>query len=372
MSVPLGSVIIPILLICVVVFAAMMLKKGFSAAKIVTVTVAIIIIAAAVPFISGEEEAAPTSQITQIDTMYYDDYLPCESTLTVDSGNIEIVRIGNKTYAHANGLGEATITQDGTQNTISILKAPLDVFMIAGQSNAEHGIYNRVDAEPKGMLGTTYYYGSPSRVIIYSSSYDVNNYGIYDMVGTGAYPIAANIDLPFSATYYKITGHKTLVVNAGVAGSPVLDWIPGGDCYNYAKAIFNDAINKIDTDNYDVTIKSYIWIQGEADSGTSVSTYKTRFLSMHNSLMGEDSENVFSSIPFDGCLISKVRSVNGVNSSKAELQLADSIDSVFLATTEADTFTMANALMLGDNLHYSQLGDNLIGIALGDFAAHMT
>lgn len=372
MGVPLGSVIIPILLICVVVFAAMMLKKGFSAAKIVTVTVAIIIIAAAVPFISGGEEAAPTSQITQIDTMYYDDYIPCKSTLTVDSGNIEIVSFGNKTFAHANGLGEATITQDGTQNTISILKAPLDVFMIAGQSNAEHGIYNRVDAEPKGMLGTTYYYGSPSRVITYSSSYNVNNYGIYDMVGTGAYPIAANVDLPFSATYYKITGHKTLVVNTGVAGSPVLDWIPGGDCYNYAKAIFNDAINKIDTDNYDVTVKSYIWLQGEADSGTSVSTYKTRFLSMHNSLMGDDPDNVFSSTPFDGCLISKVRATNGVNSSKAELELVKAYDTIYLATDLSDSFTKANGLMLGDNVHYSQLGDNLIGIALGDFAAHMT
>ena len=370
MGVPLGSVIIALLLICVIASLAMMIRNGVTVGKIIATTVAIIVICAVVPFIEDNENTGP--MITQVETMYYDDYIPCDSSTTVDSGNIEIVDVGGTSYAHANGLGDATISINGTQYTITILKAPLDVFMIAGQSNAEHGIYNRVDADPKGTLGTTYYYGTSSNVLIYTSSYNVDNYDIYDMVGTETYPIAANVDLPFSATYHKLTGHKTLVVNAGVAGSPVLDWVPGGDCYEYAKAIFNDAIGKIDTDNYDVTIKSYIWIQGEADNGTSVTTYKTRFLSMHNSLIGEDSENVFSSTPFDGCLISKVRSVNGVNSSKAELQLADSIDSVFLATTVADTFTMANALMLGDNLHYSQFGDNHIGMALGEYAAKLT
>lgn len=364
------AIIILVIVIGIFIFATRFIGEGLKPGMIVTIMVAVVLTGAVATVVSGDDSSDEEPDIFHIDTLYYDDYVPCSSDTTIDEGSLEVVTVRGETYVHAIGLGEASVSHGSEHHTLTIDKAPLDVYMIAGQSNAEHKIFNRTDAEPVGKIGTTYYYGTSSNVITQPTTFTASNYGVYDMVGTGKYPIAANVDLPFASSLYDSTGHKVLVVNTGVAGSAVRMWMPGGTCYEYAKEAFNDALSKVDTEYYDVSVKDYIWIQGEADSGTSVNTYITRFMAMHDAFIGDDAENVFSDTPFKNCLISKVRAVNGVNSSVAEIQLSKNNETIKMATTITDSFTMVNGLMLGDNLHYSQLGDNLIGMKIAAYIAN--
>lgn len=113
-------------------------------------------------------------------------------------------------------------------------------------------------------------------------------------------------------------------------------------------------------------MRSYIWIQGESDSDTDIETYKRSFMEMHRSLLGIG-DTQFSPYRFDNGFISKIRSKEGINSSIAQIQLAEGSKTIHLASKASDSFSIDDGTMLDDDLHYSQKGDNIIGKELGEF-----
>ncbi len=308
-------------------------------------------------------------------TVHYDDYIEVSiltefTELTVSSavGSLEIVTISGVSYVHACDVGEGLITySDGKKEVVNVKKAQLDVFLILGQSNAAyHNASDPSNTYPVPKLGTAYYYGTfdkPVSGIYWDTSTDCR---IHSMTESADKAHIGNIEAPFAAAYNRETGRKVLTVNGAIGGIPISMYVPGQESYSYVQAVFSDALLKIDTEHYDFIVRSYIWIQGESDSDTDVEEYKRLFMEIHESLLGIG-DTKFSSYDFDYGFISKVRSIDGVNSSIAQIQLAKEFKMIYLASTASDSFSMNNRTMLDDDKHYSQSGDNIVGKELGEF-----
>lgn len=339
--------------------------KGKIIAITISCTIGIILFASVlVPILS--------SSITQIDsftTMNYDDYYPTYATES--SGSVELINVNGESYAHAIDIGDGTLTySNGSIKNITVTKSNLDVFMFLGQSNIAYwtsktidGVrYNHVDLQtvsPKIGLGNVYYYGRS--YMPYDNNNDGTNNDIYDMNDslTGL-PKVGNLDYSFASAWALKNHVKTLIVNCGWSGTAISHYVPDGYVYDHAKLGWNDAISKIDTDHFNFTIKGYVFCQGEGDSGTSVTTYKTRFMSMHNAIIGNDSDNVFSDNPPTVCYLDLPRTAVAENPVIAQLELAKNYDSIVIGTEIANTFTIQNQKLMLDNLHYTQIGQNSI------------
>lgn len=302
----------------------------------------------------------------------YDDYI--ETTAVSSSGNMELVTIDGVKYAHATGVGEGVLTySDGSVDTYTISKAELDVWLLTGQSNAAYYGESRYDpdtATPVPKMGTSYYYGTSSAPVVFANPFEPDSsYGIYDMVDTSTNTAKiGNIELPFAGQYQKYTNHKVLVVNGALSGASIEKLIPGGEVYTFMQTAFSDAMSKVNTSYYNINSCGYIWAQGESNSSTLVDSYKMYFMEIYNSLSGQDQAHVFNAdynLPV--CMIVQTREADSVNAAEAQEQLAAENDGIFLATTITQTFTVANGLLNGDNVHYTQLGDNKIGVALAKY-----
>lgn len=328
--------------------------------------VGIIIMAAVSIVIVGSLLAPIVNETTEVTTLQYDDYF--ETSATTASGSLELVDIDGTTYAHAKSLGEATLVTPGGIRNYNVEKADLDVWLLTGQSNAAYFRYDSTTATPIPSLGTSYYYGTDSAPITYTT-FDPDDYDIYDMISTttGEAKIG-NIELPFAGQYQTLGDHKVLVINGALSGAPIEKFVPNAEVYEYMVDVFADAMSKIDETYYNIYTKGTIWAQGESNSSTPVDQYKMYFMEMYNAVSGQDQAHVFNAdydLPL--CMIVQTREANSTNAPTAQEELAAETDGIYLATDVTQTFTVENGLMNSDDEHYSQLGDNMIGVALADY-----
>lgn len=355
---PLLLVIIPVILIAILL--VFLKSTGGLTVKIIAVTVSVIILAVLlVPALNSIDDGSD-------DSWHYDDYV--ETDAISAAGSLEIVEVGGVTYAHADSLGQGTLTfSDGSETTHNVVKAQLDVFLFLGQSNIAYwtgkyidGVYydHAIPGEvtPTTTPGHAYYYGSDSSPFTPDMT-NLSLLSIHDMIDleTGDNTVGS-LDGPFAAGYAQATGHKCLVINGGWSGKSITSFIQGGAAYNNAKQGYNDALSKID-DNFNVRIVGYVFCQGEADRYMDLDTYKTDFREMHSLLTGGS----FSAAKLPVCYIDLIRQSWGGNAYTAQIELADEIGNVKLATTIADTFSIDGGTLMVDNLHYTQKGQNLVG-----------
>lgn len=293
----------------------------------------------------------------------YDDYRVVDDA-TAASGSLELVDVGGTTYVHAHDLGPGTITHsDGTSMDVTVQRAVLDVFLITGQSNAAYtdsveGLVDPSAASPVPVPGTGYYFGTESR-------YDRLTSGdptFRSMTASDGSAAIGDKAPSFASTYNSMTGHKVYWI-CGAVGSKAMDtFVPSsGYVWMYMLRIVPAAMEAVDDGLFVLNPKGYLWIQGEADYSTPVEEYKEEFLAMHSAIL-----DGWLGTPFDHCFISSVVSGNAVT---AQRELSDEVTTVTLSTEAASTFTQENGLMGPDGLHYSQLGDNVIGAALGSGCA---
>lgn len=355
-------IIIPILLVLWILLYILRSKENKVSVIAFSIVGLLLVTGILIPFISladnNDDEVIPFWQ--------YDDYKIIDDIDYV-SGSLEIV----DGYVHAKNVGRGTIVyNDGTVENVYVNRAILDVYLILGQSNGAYyneSRYNPELASPIPPRGTAYYYGSPE-LPVYSENEDLDGYDMYSMTNDDGTAHIGNIECPFAGQYYDNTGHKVYVINGAWSGASILHFVPpDGKVYQASQTIFKSAIECIDTNLYDFDVKSVIWVQGESDSYISIETYKIRFKSVYDALVEHNSPFKFSNYKFENILIVKTRAVNGINSSIAQEELSNELPDVYIATSITDSFTIENGLMNSDNLHYSQLGDNLIGIDVANF-----
>lgn len=312
----------------------------------------------------------------------YGDYRPATKVSSA-SGSLEIAEQNGVRMVHAAGVGEGSFTmENGRTSTVYVGKAPLDVWMIFGQSNASYYRFSQDHADPVARPGTCFFYGAANGPLDIFGPAAVNRgefdptfapYGMHDMMNLDGTAVIGNWDLPLASMMAEHTGHKIYIVNAGIPGTPIRYFNPGvegdennpeGSVYAYAKGLYNAAIALADPDLFDVTVKSYFWIQGGRDPTLTVERYIEIFTLMHNALT---TAGDFTEVPFEACYISQERWQVAAVQAEAQLILAETIPTVHMATRIANTFTIENGLMLDDGRHYSQAGDNLIAAAFFDY-----
>lgn len=372
--------IIPLIILVGIVLAALAIRYDASPKGIIAIIIPLVLFVTVLVPIVGAYEGDSV-------LLSYDDYL--ETDAVSASGSVEIVTIAGVNYLHAKDLGVGSSTlPNGEVTEYRVKKATLDVFLLMGQSNAANYRYDASIAAPIPKMGTSYYYGTPINLMYWGSAnpnnpnYDTTfaSYDMYDMVN-GSTAKVGNVDLPFAGEYTnQLEGHKIYVVNAAIPSASINIFQPGGIAYNYCQKVFEHAMDCIDYAHYTVSVKGFIWIQGEQDHSMNVDEYKEKFLTFYDSLSWKGTPR-FSNYEVPICLISKVRvsdeagtasGVNAINSSIAQKQLAEEYPGIYMATEISDTFTVANGLMLPDNGHYSQTGDNAIGVAVAEYyVAHV-
>lgn len=328
--------------------------------KVVLITVLVIVGAVMIGVINEYTE----DDTNPLKTWQYDDYVIADGVEGA-TGAIELTTIGSQDYLHAIDVGEASITYtNGTIETIQVGKAYLDLFLMMGQSNAAYTQPNRTLSEPIPPIGTSYFYGT-ANAPVYLYDWDPSDCAMHDVTATDGTANVGDKIPAFCATYYNKTGHKVYWVTAGVGGQSITKFQPtNGQMWIHTREVLENAILAIDSDYYDYSAKAYFWIQGEQDSNMTVPEYIERFKEIDHAITHGD-----LGIKFDTCILSQIRKPSGPTAWAADSIIADSFSNVYMGSTAATTFTKANGLMNSDNVHYSPLGNNIIGTDLANCAA---
>lgn len=325
---------------------------------ILSATIGIILVGAVmVPIINDDSGS---------DVWTYDDYREADGVASV-SGALELVTVGSTEYVHASSVGNATLTYtDGSSETVTVNKADLSMLFIMGQSNGEYLTqYADPDAaDPVPGLGQAYYYGTDDSPTI--KEYTASDCAMHDMIDSDGSLIVGDIWPSLAASYTDYCGLKAYVVSAAWGGKSITEFTPGtGEIWLYSVQVLSDAIDAVDTSLYNLTIDSYIWIQGEADEDMVKNEYINRFVAMNDAILAGDLG--VSSI--DACFISKVREERAPVIAAAQLEICNTVSNVYMACQLADDFTYSNGYR-ADYSHYTQAGDNLIGAAVGEYIAN--
>ena len=237
----------------------------------------------------------------------------------------------------------------------------IDVIIIDGQSNAEYSTsmartnVNLIDLPvPEHKL---LYYGTETAANnLYTGTPST---GIYEMNRDGYWKIGG-IE-PTLAYYYSLhTGHDLLTINVAVGVQSITKLAPEGSYWEKGAESIATALSMISGYSH-VNMVGWIMMQGEADKSMAVDTYKERFMGL---------ADYFTSIGANECYLVKTREYFGGNATIAQSELVQEYANIHMATEVTDTFTEANGLLVnGDPIHYSQLGRNIVGKALGEYIA---
>lgn len=326
--------------------------------RLITAIVAVVILVVGLQVIGtiddGDSSSRPEWQ--------YDDYKIIPEA-TAATGSVEITTVGSTQYVHAKSTGPGEITMsNGSKTAVDVKKAYLDVFLMTGQSNAAYYSADPATASPVPLPGTAYYYGTSST--FRPSSPDGGEF--LSMIAADGSAAIGDKAPSFAAKYYDLTGHKVYWMCGATGGRMISTFQPtNGTSWLYMQSIVYYAMNSIDRDLFIPVIKSYMWIQGESDRNNDIDYYEENFLNMNNSIL-----KGALGYSFDHCFISKIAAKDGGNAALAQIALAESHPGIItLSSTTADTFTVENGLMASDNIHYTQAGDNIIGVELAESVA---
>lgn len=232
----------------------------------------------------------------------------------------------------------------------------LEVLILSGQSNSAYRNYDVELVNEEIALPSTnvYYYGTESQPIYYGQTpetggptYDTTfeSYGIYSMISDGAWKIGSYE--PVLAKYISDrTNSDVLIINTGISAASIDYLLPTSDGGQYVEEVIEHAIADIDS-TYTLDKLGFVWIQGEADYSTAVSTYVEKFTTIFD---------WYASLGFGDCYMVETQLRYSGNANTAQNLICEENSHVYLASTSPETFTVSNGLLASDDLHYSQAG----------------
>lgn len=218
--------------------------------------------------------------------LQYDDYYTFrEDAASLESSDPSVLEIAPNGRLHARALSETPVTvralaADGSEleslTVDKIVKAPLNIFLITGQSNA-YGSYDIPDGMDAGTFTNQQralaLCPEPGTVLCTDVSNVGEIYGyMYDLsVGRSGFSPA------LGKTWYDLTGEKTLMLQTAVGGAPIEAWekpteterFAYGDIranfYETTKNAFDTCLAEINAENsgYELNRVHAYWLQGE-------------------------------------------------------------------------------------------------------------
>lgn len=304
-----------------------------------------------------------TVSIDDVPEWSYDDYKLIDGAVSA-SGSLEMIDTYLGSMVHAVDVGPGSIVfDDGTSTNVQVQKAILDVYLFTGQSNSCYSDGDPSTATPVPNLGTSYAWMLENGVF---GPIRIGQYAAFrPMVSTEGECLTADKAIPFAATVNNLTGHKVYFICGGWGDRTVSTFEPGGTTWTYMKKTVNEAMEAIDADLFDVNTCYYCWIQGEADKNTAIEDYIESFRIVNDAIQSGELGYTFSH-----CFISQINAYWG-NPTIALAEIAETFPNVTMGSSAPYDFTVGNGLMGSDRIHYSQLGDNVVGVDLGMACAEL-
>lgn len=316
---------------------------------IIGAAVATIVLVSMIPLMT------PLVEPPKSEEWYFDDYRPCANDVET-SGAFEIVSYDGRHYIHAKDVGTGAI--NGVEYSVS--KAPLEIFVLWGQSNAAY--YQEdvsiVNKECTKCTSRAYYFGTLSEPLAILSpsplSTNLDDCTIQSSANPDGSWRIGNIEAPFESVICKFNEEhsRPYVINVGVGGQRLEYFTQGNPGYTLINSAIPAAISSIDLDHFEISYGAWIMCQGEANTSTSIAQYISDF---------EEVRTTLSGLSFNEGLIIQTVEKDGVNSSVAQSIIVDSYSGVYWGSTKTQGFSIANGLLVSDDKHYSQKGDNILG-----------
>lgn len=299
--------------------------------------------------------------------MEYEDWEQYNKEALGWEGPIEIS--GGMIHATGTGTGKI-INADGSKTTVKVSPAHATLVLMDGQSNAAYYKWSEdriPGAEDKAVtpapeLGKAFYFGWPERMPTDRTD-DVSDCEIYDMIN----PVTGDLRVAdkgpaFCKVYTEETGKKAIWVSLGVPGVRLTYWNqPNGLVWQYNAYVMQTFNERLKDTSFIIDETIVLWLQGESDylHSTGYDNYITRWTSLHDAAPEAWGHEISAWYLLQG----RTADFGWVNDAYDEL--AATIGDVYVATHASlqDSFSIDNGLMMPDDLHYSQLGDNALATA---------
>ena len=329
---------------------------------------------------SKEVYAIESGQILEL---FYDDYytFDCDvkeiiqghTVLESDGHTIKAIDCGSAIIKLINGL----------QIEVTIKKAPINLLLIIGQSNAEgeRSKDNLVSTYHKQTIlckeGQVYNTYAPAKDYAYKriggfskigknlSIENVSSFvpdSITDNTSTKEWCKTNNLtkaagacsklgfDSALAYEWNTKTNEKVYVINAAEGNTSITSWIPGnkkrGNNFWQALELYKRAVEVVKNDSHYVIHHSgYFWLQGENDKDMSASTYRNYFLQMHKGLKEQTSLQFAAILSVRAGMKYTCKDDFAMNGPRtAQKDLANEREDIYLASNVSDKWTSNEAV----------------------------
>jgi hypothetical protein len=290
-----------------------------------------------------------------------DDTDPPASAITTDDNFVVADAAGAVTTANSAQASVDALTSEASS------AIAYDVFLIAGQSNAQGHAPLSTDA-PDIITGTGLQWwpapGDPSTFVLQDANDPVGN-----AQNGSAWPA-------FCQAYYAATGRKCCIVPAAIGGSSQTaaadsgagNWDTGSALLSDAIDYYNAAIAALETAGHATRKAGMIWAQGEADGDAiNASTitggdYYDAFIGMIATIRAEFGAQFPVYISLLGH--SATNDVGWRDVRHQQRTVATNDPYSFIAYEGAQSFLDRDGYIQADNVHYSRKGYDEMGRTL--------
>ena len=188
-------------------------------------------------------------------------------------------------FSKMTGINKSILNNNGkTLDFVSIKQVPKTAYEYKYNTNS----FKEIDSTKKVRYGESLVYKNGS-LIDYSKT-DKKFQSISTSSGTNLIP-------QFCQTYYKLTGHKIIVVFAAHGGVPIQTLLPKGDSrnkyeiymYEALKMKYKAAEELAKKKNLKIANRFYVIAQGETNTklNTSTAEYKKLYMDVHKKFKAE-------------------------------------------------------------------------------------
>lgn len=240
---------------------------------------------------------------------------------------------------------------------------PIDVFVTAGQSNADgQGVYQSSQAVAIG-LG---YMWSGSSIVHLSDPVGPASTG-------SAWPAFVNNLASRSGVPVCIVPASSSGSGLTVEAKPSLNWSPSGTLAATAISATNAAMVALTTGGWEPVFRGVLWCQGETeaqsypDQEQLETVYKTELLALHDRFKNALSSEAIMLVFQSGKRVSGDYDEGFVHVREAQSQACKSRIDMVMAYTGCVAFVEQGYMK--DDVHYNQTGLNLMGSNAGVIAA---
>lgn len=368
--------IIPVLLIIVVIMLVIrLLSGGYEPGEgiirsIVGLVPIIVVVGAAIMMITSMANIVDPSD----DEFEIYDCVPLStfgSGATVSGDCAEIATIGGEQYVRMTDIGTFTVDTENSSKEYKVTKAKLDLVLLTGQSNSlfftAPSFYT---GESPVAPGKAFYFGTETPddnfagIPRSSNASALESANIVDVTNdSGSVNIAAMYPA-FCSDYVKETGHRVLVVNTGIGGQSIYQWLDGYPCDLWMHSVFDRLDEVVSEGKVELAPTVALWCQGESDSAQTVYWYKYHLEKVLDNLWdgdyGYSFKKVLSVLPRHSSRDSPT------NPAIAQEQMAAQQSGFVIASSLPTHFTSAQTR---DGIHYTQEVYGWLGEAYARSAA---